>query len=69
MGRGSENPDSIAARLAVAKKEIKYAQEPGFHDAFVVNDDVDRAYEVFKRIALGETTEGDPMPNLEVPED
>ncbi|KIM32021.1 hypothetical protein M408DRAFT_15003 [Serendipita vermifera MAFF 305830] len=68
-GRGTETSEAIEARLAAAKKEIKYAKEPGVHDAFVVNDDVERAYEVFKNIALGESVEGDPMPNLELPED
>ena len=68
-GRGSESPESIADRLAAAKEEIKYAQEPGVHDAVIVNDDVERAYEVFKKIALGESLEGDPMPNLEIQDD
>lgn len=64
-GRGTETPEAIEARLAAAKNEIKYAQEPGVHDAFVVNDDIDRAYEVFKSIALGESVQGDPMPEFE----
>ncbi|CAG7853900.1 Guanylate kinase; AltName: Full=GMP kinase [Serendipita indica DSM 11827] len=68
-GRGTETEEAVASRLAAAKGEIRYAQEPGVHDAVVVNDDVDRAYRVFEKIALGESTEGDPFPDLEVPED
>jgi len=60
--RGTEGPESVAARLAAAEKEIEYAQEPGVHDAFVENDDLERAYEVFKNLALGHTSEGDPFP-------
>lgn len=68
-GRGSETPESISARLAMAKQELKFAREPGVYDAVLINDDVDRAYEIFERICLGESSEGDPMPDLEIPED
>ena len=68
-GRGTETEEAVASRLAAAKGEIRYAHEPGVHDAVVVNDDVDRAYRVFEKIALGESIEGDPFPDLEVPED
>lgn len=69
QGRGSETPEAIKSRLSAAKEEIKYAKQPGVHDAFVVNDDVDRAYQVFKRLALGEATYGDELPELEMPEE
>ncbi|KAG8818497.1 hypothetical protein FRC17_010812 [Serendipita sp. 399] len=68
-GRGTETQEAIEARLNAAKAEIRYAQEPGVHDAIVVNDDVERAYRVLERIALGESVEGDPFPDLEMPED
>jgi guanylate kinase len=68
-GRGSETEEAINARLAAAKEEIQYAQEPGVHDAFVINDDLDRAYEVFRSIALGESTKGDDLPDFELPDD
>lgn len=52
-------------RLATALKEIAYAQEPGVHDVVIVNDDLDRAYELFKRVALGEKMAGDELPPLD----
>ena len=64
-GRGTETQESISKRLDAAIKEIKFAQTPGVHDAVVVNDTLDRAYDLFKRIALGETLEGDPLPQYE----
>jgi guanylate kinase len=66
-GRGSESEEAIKARLEAAKEEIRYAQEPGAHDAFVINDDLDRAYEVFRSIALGESVKGDDLPDFELP--
>jgi guanylate kinase len=68
-GRGSETEETIKARLAAAKEEIRYAREPGAHDAFVINDDLDRAYEVFRSIALGECVKGDDLPDFELPDD
>ncbi|PVF93819.1 putative GUK1-guanylate kinase [Serendipita vermifera] len=69
QGRGSETPETIASRLEAAKNEIRYAQEPGAHDAIVVNDDVERAYQVFKAFALDEEgVEGDQMPEFEMPD-
>jgi guanylate kinase len=53
--------------LDAAIKEIKFAQTPGVHDAVVVNDTLDRAYELFKRIALGETLKGDRLPQFDLP--
>jgi guanylate kinase len=69
QGRKSETSESIAKRLETAKNEIRYAQEPGVHDAIVVNDDLERAYQVFKAFALDEEdVEGDLMPEFEFPE-
>lgn len=69
VGRGTETPEAISKRLATAIKEIQYAKEPGVHDVVVINDDVERAYDLFRRVALGETVEGDPMPDLVLPHD
>lgn len=66
-GRGTESQESISKRLDAAIKEIKFAQTPGVHDAVVVNDALDRAYNLFKRIALGETLEGDRLPQYDLP--
>ncbi|KAG8864414.1 hypothetical protein FRC20_010228 [Serendipita sp. 405] len=68
-GRGTETSEAIQARLDTAKAEIRYAQEPGAHDAIVVNDDIERAYSILEKIALGESVEGDSFPDLEMPED
>ena len=65
--RGTETQESISKRLDTAIKEIKFAQTPGVHDAVVVNDNLDRAYQLFKRIVLGETLEGDPLPHYDLP--
>ena len=54
----------MAKRLATALKEIEYAKE-GVHDLVIVNDDLDRAYEKFARVALGEPITSDPLPSLD----
>ncbi|KAI9064144.1 guanylate kinase [Trametes sanguinea] len=64
QGRGTETEASVAKRLAAALKEIEYAKE-GAHDLVIVNDDLDRAYEKFKRVALGEPIESDSLPPLD----
>lgn len=54
----------MAKRLATALKEIEYAKE-GAHDFVIVNDDLDRAYGKFARIALGEPITSDALPPLD----
>ncbi|PIL25028.1 hypothetical protein GSI_12916 [Ganoderma sinense ZZ0214-1] len=51
-------------RLATALKEIEYAKE-GTHDLVIVNDDLNRAYEKFRRVALGEPIVPDSLPPLD----
>ena len=51
--------------MATALKEIAYAKEPGAHDVIIVNDNLDRAYALFKKVALGEKIPGDALPLLE----
>ena len=63
-GRGTEDDAAVAKRLATALKEIEFAKE-GAHDLVIVNDDLDRAYELFKRVAQGEEIEGDALPPLD----
>ena len=53
-GRGTETDESVAKRLATALKEVAYAKQPGVHDLVIVNDDVDRAYNLLEKIALAE---------------
>ncbi|KAJ5602157.1 hypothetical protein N7510_011691 [Penicillium lagena] len=43
-GRGTESEDSLRQRLAQARNELEYAQQPGAHDKIVVNDDLETAY-------------------------
>lgn len=64
-GRGTETEESVQARLQAAITEITYAKERGVYDAVLVNDDLDRAYNVLEKIALGESGEGDDMPPLD----
>jgi guanylate kinase len=50
--------------LSAAKSEIKYAVDGG-HDVIIVNDNVDRAYDLLQKVALGESIEGDRLPVYE----
>ncbi|KIM45003.1 hypothetical protein M413DRAFT_442959 [Hebeloma cylindrosporum] len=63
--RGTETESSVQKRLATALKEIEYAKEPNVHDLVIVNDDLDRAYELFKKVAQGEVIVGDKLPALD----
>jgi guanylate kinase len=42
--RGTESEEKIQQRLAIAKEELAYAEEPGAHDFIIVNDDLQEAY-------------------------
>lgn len=63
--RGTETEESFQKRLATALKEIAYAKEPKVQDIVIINDDLDRAYELFKKVALGEKIVGDTLPPLD----
>ena len=65
QGRGTEDQASVQKRLATALKEVQYAKEPNVHDLVIINDDLDRAYELFKRVALGEKIVADALPLLD----
>jgi guanylate kinase len=52
-------------RLTTATKELDFAKEPNAHDFVIVNDECDRAYELFKKVALGEQMEADKLPPLD----
>jgi len=65
QGRGTETEASVAKRLATALKEIEFAKEKGAHDLIIVNDDIDRAYELFKKVALGDEIVSDELPPLD----
>jgi len=63
--RGTETDASIQKRLATAIQEVDFAKEPNVHDVVIINDDLDRAYELFKKVALGEKVEADQLPPLD----
>jgi guanylate kinase len=63
--RGTETEASVGKRLATALKEIEFAKEPNVHDVVIINDDLDRAYELFKKVAQGEVVLGDTLPGLD----
>lgn len=63
--RGTETETAVQKRLVTAIREIEYAKVPNVHDLVIVNDDLDRAYKLFKEVALGERTEGDELPLLD----
>ncbi|KAJ7634195.1 guanylate kinase/L-type calcium channel beta subunit [Mycena polygramma] len=65
QGRGTETEASVQKRLATALKEIEYAKQPNVHDLVIVNDNLDRAYELFKKVALGEDIIADALPPLD----
>ncbi|RKP24745.1 guanylate kinase/L-type calcium channel beta subunit [Syncephalis pseudoplumigaleata] len=53
--RGTETEESLAKRLATAKRELAYADEhPGTHDRVVVNNDLDTAYEEVRQFVFEE---------------
>ncbi|KAK4051238.1 guanylate kinase [Microbotryomycetes sp. JL201] len=64
-GRGTETDAAMQARLAAAVGEIEYAKTGAF-DVVVVNDDLERAYRVLRRVVVdGDTSNGDKLPNFE----
>ncbi|KAF8494256.1 guanylate kinase [Gautieria morchelliformis] len=63
-GRGTETEASVKARLDAAIREIEYARTPGVHDVIIVNDDLDRAFHAFEKVALGDTGPADALPAL-----
>lgn len=53
-GRGTETPESLAARLEQATKEMEYSKQEGAHDKVIVNDDLDKAYQELRTFVLEE---------------
>lgn len=63
VGRGTEQEESIKKRMTAAVDEMAYARTPSAHDFIIVNDDLESAYDRFKRVALGEPdVPSDPLP-------
>ncbi|KAJ3500324.1 hypothetical protein NLJ89_g9850 [Agrocybe chaxingu] len=65
QSRGTESEASVQKRLTTALKEIAFAKEPNVHDLVIINDDLDRAYELFKKVAQGEEIVSDKLPSLD----
>ncbi|KAH9066587.1 guanylate kinase [Lactarius vividus] len=65
IGRGTETDAAVEKRLKTALVEIEYARLPGAHDHIIVNDDLDRAYGLFKSVALGNPIPSDSLAPLE----
>lgn len=63
--RGTETPAAVEKRLKTALLEIEYAKLPEAYDHIIVNDDWERAYALFKSVALGNPISNDPLPPLE----
>jgi len=51
-GRGTETEEKILVRLKNAHGEMAYRDKPGFFDAIIVNDDLERAYKEFEKLLL-----------------
>lgn len=51
VGRGTETEESIQKRLDAAINEIEYSKT-GAHDKIIVNNDLDTAYDEFKKFIL-----------------
>lgn len=69
VGRGTETEEAVKARLDTALKEIEYAKSgteaAPVMDLVIVNDELDRAYGLLEKVALGETdVKGDTLPEL-----
>ncbi|KAG6899873.1 hypothetical protein C0993_005843 [Termitomyces sp. T159_Od127] len=56
--RGTETESAVQKRLDAAFKEIEYAKQPNVHDLVIVNDDLERAYALFRDAALGKQSFG-----------
>mgnify|MGYP003874550677 CR=1 FL=1 len=63
-GRGTESESSLAARLGAAVGELEYAKSGAF-DVVVVNDELERAYDVLRRVVVDrEVGAGDRLPDF-----
>ncbi|MEE8170537.1 MAG: guanylate kinase [Phycisphaerae bacterium] len=51
-GRRTDSESEIAKRLSRADGEIRYAQESGVYDRFLINDDLDETMAAIRRLLL-----------------
>lgn len=52
-GRGTETPEQVAKRLENAKKELEFGNRSGIFPRHIVNDDVTKSYELFRKEIFG----------------
>lgn len=57
-GRQREDEDTIQKRFSLAKKEIAFAEKSDVYDAFVVNDDFERAVKEIEKLIQRRIDEG-----------
>lgn len=51
--RGSNDPDTIKARLEIAERELENSKIEGFHDIVLVNDDLKETYKKLSSYVFG----------------
>ncbi|KAJ2159888.1 guanylate kinase [Coemansia sp. RSA 552] len=51
--RGTDDESSIIKRLAAAKRELEYGNQPGSCDIKIVNDDLEKAYQALVDFIFG----------------
>lgn len=52
-GRGTDTDDAIDRRLRMALEELEFARQPNAFDYVIVNDDLDRAFQLLKDVVDG----------------
>ncbi|MEM1447210.1 MAG: guanylate kinase [Planctomycetota bacterium] len=57
-GRQREDEETIQKRFSLAKKEIAFAESSDVYDAFVINDDFDRAVAEIEKLVKRRLAEG-----------
>ncbi|XP_039305038.1 guanylate kinase isoform X2 [Solenopsis invicta] len=50
--RNTETEESLEHRLSIAKSELEYGETPGNVDVVIVNDDLEKAYEILRNFIL-----------------
>ena len=45
-------------------REIEYAKTPGVHDIIIVNDNIEKAFQAFEKVALGDSSPVDALPDF-----
>lgn len=67
-GRGTETEERVQRRLANAHVELAAAEEAGFADAVIVNDDLDAAYRRLEEAIAGHVPDLLPASDRDTPQ-